>query len=215
MKVARLLLFPLQVAGAFQDRVERMLERIRNRVPEDRRIEAPAELVGPALEQMRYVDDRSDLWKMFEEVLTKSVDKDQASTVHPSFTLIIPQLSRDEAWILYRLRERPFNVTDKLDLNASGGRFENRVIESSELPVAELCQPDQLDLYYSHLESLSLVTWPVLKEEPIRNGQGRQTGIRRHSKMQLTEFGRLFATASIPISGFEPLKRQSNANRPK
>ena len=203
VKVARLLLAPLQVAAAFQDRFETMVKRIGERVPEDRRLAAPAEVVGPALENMRYLDESSALWTMYEEVLTKSVDKEQNASIHPSFTHIISQLSRDEAWILYRLKERPFKVSDHRDHNRMLNRFDNRLIEYSELPKDELYQPEKIEMYYSHLDSLSLVTWLVESQEYTQNSAGEQIGLRRHSKMMLTDFGRLFVTACIPEKGFE------------
>src|SRR5262249_27214530 len=135
-------------------------------------------------------------------VLTKAVDKDQSASIHPSFTHIISQLSRDEAWILYRLRDRPFKVVDQMDYNQTDNRFYNRTIISSELPTDELYLSDKIELSYSHLESLSLVTWPVQTQTPIWNA-GVQTGTRRESQMMLTEFGRLFVSASIPEKGFE------------
>lgn len=137
-----------------------------------------------------------------EEVLTKAVDKDQNANIHPSFTHIISQLSRDEAWILYRLRDRPFTVVDQMDFDKRHKRFSNRIIISSELPTDELYLADKVELLYSHLESLCLVTWPVETQTGIWN-EGVQTGIRRQSKMMLTEFGRLFVSASIPEKGFE------------
>ena len=43
-------------------------------MPEERQAEAPPELIGPVLEKMRYLGDQSELWRMYEEVITKSVD---------------------------------------------------------------------------------------------------------------------------------------------
>jgi len=203
VKTARLLLAPLQIGAALQDRLAPMIDRIRKKVPEERRVQPSPELVGPALEKMRYLDAESELWKMYEEILTNSVDRESAAKIHPSFTHLISQLSRDEAWILYRLRERPFNVVDLLDWNKDEKRFENRVILESELPVEELFLPDQIDLYYSHLESLSLVTWPVVEEEAVLDDKGVQVGTRRRSKMKLTDFGKLFVSACVPKEGFQ------------
>ncbi|MES2535631.1 MAG: Abi-alpha family protein [Pseudomonadota bacterium] len=202
VKTARLLLAPFQLAAAFQDRFERAVERIRVRVPEERQREAPAEIAGPSLQQMQYLEESNPLWQMFEELLTRSVDSEAILTVHPSFAQIISQLSRDEAVILSRLRHNDFKVVDKLDFNRKENRFENRVVERSEIPEADLWQPAQVGLYYSHLDSLSLVQWPVQKQEPIVGADGVQSGIRRHSTMQLTEFGRLFAASCIPDLGF-------------
>ncbi|MCI0426837.1 MAG: hypothetical protein L0Z46_02325 [Nitrospiraceae bacterium] len=52
VKTARLLLAPFQLAAAFQYRFERVIERIRARVPEERQIQAPAEIVGPVIQHM-------------------------------------------------------------------------------------------------------------------------------------------------------------------
>jgi len=202
VKTARLLLAPIQVAAAFQDRFERVIERIRSRVPEERQREAPAEIVGPALQQMQYLEENNPLWEMFEELLTRSVDSEAMSKVHPSFAQLISHLSRDEAVILCRLQSREFKVVDKLHLNHMKNRFENRMIETSDIPEAELWQPARIDLYYSHLDSLSLVEWPVESQDPIFGTDGAQTGVRRHSTMRLTDFGRLFTDACIPTAGF-------------
>jgi hypothetical protein len=203
VKTARLLLAPFQLAAAFQDRFERrVVERIRTGVPEDRRIQAPAEIVGPAIQNMQYLDDDNPLWQMYEELLMASVDSEAVSKVHPSFVYLISQLSRDEAMILYRLRAGEFEVIDTLDLNQEENRFENRVVEESSIPSTDLWQPDQVELYYSHLSSMSLVEWPVHTQDPVYDAEGVQTGIRRHSTMRLTEFGGLFVSACIPDGGF-------------
>lgn len=204
MKAARLILAPLQYAAAYQDRLERACERISKRVPEERRAEAPPEIVGPVLERMRYVHEGSELWDLYEEVLTKSVDAEAQRTLHPSFAQIISQLSRDEAWILFRLRDRSFVVVDHLDLDQAQNKFVNRVVVSSELPKDELFLPDLTELSYSHLESLNLATWPIEQQTPTFAVAGAaQTGIERRSRMTLTDFGRLFVTACIPADGFE------------
>lgn len=203
VKAARLLLAPLQLAAALQDRLEPMVKRIADRVPAERRIEPPAEVVGPALERLRYIDESSALWTMYEEILTKAMDKDKNASIHPAFAYIISQLSRDEAWILYRLRGRSFEIIDSLDFDRVQNKFFNRVIIKSELPKEELYVPEMIEVMYSHLDSLSLVTWPVEKQTPIFGLPNVQTGVRRESKMMLTEFGRIFVAACVPEAGFE------------
>ena len=85
VKTARLLLAPLQYAAAYQDRLEKVCERISKRVPEDRRVEAPLEIVGPTLKKLQYIREGSELWDMFEEILTKSVDTQAQQDIHPIF----------------------------------------------------------------------------------------------------------------------------------
>lgn len=72
------------------------------------------------------------------------------------------------------------------------------------MPKDELYLPDLIELSYSHLESLNLATWPVEKQDATFAVQGGpQTGLRRSSRMMLTDFGRLFVAACIPAEGFE------------
>ena len=138
---------------------------------------------------------------MFEELLTQAIDADTTAKVHPSFAHLISQLSRDEAIILYRLRSAEFKVVDTLDYDRAQNKFENRKIEESTLPSEDLQYPHQIELYYSHLESLNLVKWPVEKQDAIVN-DGIQTGLRRYSTMHLTEFGQLFVSVCVPEGGF-------------
>jgi hypothetical protein len=201
IKTARLILAPLQIAASFQDRFERFLERINERVPDERMIPIPAEISASAIHNLRYLDETNVLSEMFEELLVQAADSNTVSNVHPSFVHIISQLSQDEAVILYKLRDQDFEVVDRLSLNRAKNRFENRVIEKSTIPTGDLMHPNSIDLYYSHLESLSLVTWPVYKEDPIGAGAS-QTGTRRYSKMLLTDFGKLFVKACVPEYGF-------------
>lgn len=194
VKTARLLLAPLQIAATFQDRFERFLRELNERVPEARRIEVAPEISGPALESMRYLDEKSVLWDLFKEILFKASDQDLVGLVHPSFIQIVKQLTRDEAHILFRLKDTDFKVVDRMDLNRASNRFENLKVESSTIPEGELINPGAVNIYYSHLDSLSLVQWPITKQDPIMAG-GTQTGIRRYSTIQLTDFGRLFVSA--------------------
>ena len=201
VKTARLLLAPLQIAATFQDRLERFLHQLEERVPEERRIEVMPEVAGPALESMRYLDEEGALWGMFREILFKAADKNFVGLVHPAFVQIIKQLTRDEAYLLYRLNGTAFKVVNRMDLNRPLNRFENLKIESSTIPEGKLLIPSSVNIYYAHLQSLSLVEWPVTKQDSINAG-GTQVGIRRYSTIQLTDFGRLFVSACLP-SGAE------------
>lgn len=203
-KTARLILAPLQISATFQDRFEVFLENLNNRVPEEKIIQPPAELSSTCFEKMKYIESNNPLWAMFEELLIKASNKEEISLVHPSFGQIIGQLSPDEAIIVHELSKRDFEVVDTLDLNKEEKRFENRKVINSTIPANKLVNADALEIYYSHLESLSLVTWPVIDEEPIRSGN-TQTGIKRKSRMYLTDFGRLFAKACIPENGFNEM----------
>jgi len=209
VKSARLILAPLQLAATFQDRFEIFLSNLNKRVPEDKAVQVPAELSSVCLDKMRYLNNENPLWQMFEELLIKASHGETQELVHPSFGLIISQLAPDEAVILYELSlVESFEVEDTLDLNREKNRFENRKVLRTTIPVEKLINPESMGIYYSHLESLSLVTWPLLDEKPIwdrdENDPNKvQLGTKRKSKLLLTEFGQLFAKASIPEQGFK------------
>jgi hypothetical protein len=200
-KTARLVLFPFQIGAAIQDKLEKTSERVLNEVPPERRIDPKLQIVGPIYENIKYMDDESILYELFEELLARSIDSERIKEAHPSFIHIISQLSRDEAIILYELKKNDFDIVDTLDLDRENNRFVNLKIEKTTIPKDKLYFQDQVNMYYSHLESLSLVSWPISKQDPILDG-GRQIGIRRYSKMNLTEFGKFFMTACIPENGF-------------
>lgn len=201
VKTVRLFTAPVQLLATLQDRLAASLERVRAKVPPDRQQDAPPQIVGPALEHMKYIPEDDVVAQMFEELLACSIHADRVAEAHPSFVHIISQLSRDEAVILRELSTRDFEVVDALDLDKGNNRFVNRQVESSTLPEDLLFRPESIELYYSHLESLSLVQWPIVDQKPI-DADGTQIGVRRKSRMHLTEFGRLFARACIPEDGF-------------
>ncbi len=200
-KTARLLAFPVQIGAAIQDKLDRTLVRVVNKVPPEKHIEPQLQIVGPIYENIKYLNDNTILYEMFEELLARSIDRERIAEAHPSFIHIISQLSHDEAIILFELKKNDFEVVDTLDLIREENRFDNRIIEKTTIPVDKLLFPNMAEMYYSHLESLSLVSWPVIKQDPILEGS-LQTGTRRYSKMILTEFGKFFVNACVPESGF-------------
>lgn len=202
VKTARLVLFPIQIAAAFQDKFEKTLKYVASKVPSERLREPPLQILGPSYENMKYMDVDGILYELFEELLARSMDSERIEEAHPSFIHIISQLSHDEAIVLFELKKNDFEVIDTLDLDNEKHRFVNRKIEKTTIPVDKLLFPNKAEMYYSHLESLSLVAWPVFKEDPIFDDDHRQIGTRRYSKMILTEFGKFFVNACVPENGF-------------
>lgn len=199
-KVVRLFLTPVQFLAAFNDRLQPMFDRIGRRVPEERRVDAAPQIVGPSIEAMRYLDDRSELWQMFEEILTQAVDKERVKDIHPSYPHIIRQLSRDEAWLIYHLREHEVTLVYTLEENE--GRFSDRTVEDTSLPDGLLLQPNAMSLYFAHLEALNLIIHPVDGNFIDWEKPGGRKGIRQTGRILLSNFGALFAQACIPEGGF-------------
>jgi hypothetical protein len=206
VKSARLVLFPFQIAAAIQDKFERTLERVASKVPPEKRINPKLQIVGPIFENMKYMDDNGVLYELFEELLARSIDSERIEEAHPSFILIISQLSRDEAIILVELKKNEIEIIDTLDYDRGKEIFSNRKIETTTGPKDKLLFPNMIDMYYSHLMSLSLVSWPIVEQKPIWDGKFQigtlQIGTRRKSKVVLTDFGKFFVNACVPENGF-------------
>ena len=173
IKATRLLLTgPIQCLATLQDRYRRYLEKVINKVPEERQIKAPAYISGPILEKFKYLEEDNPLTELYMNLLARAIDKERINEAHPAFLNIIEQLSPDEALILYLLRD---NVIDP--------GF-SRPICNHEFPKNKLAYPEFLEMYIMHLQSLNLVIW--------------QVGKIRYSSVIVTDFGKLFIKACVP-----------------
>ena len=193
VKTARLFLAPIQIAATFQTRFESFLRTLETKVPEEYRVSSHPQICGPIVESMRYVDENNELWDMFCELLSKSIDSRLLNLAHPSFAHILRQLSRDEAYILAKLQSKNFEHEFTMDLN--NNKFHNKKVVRTTIPSDELHKPDSFEIYNSHLTSLSLVSWKLINREAVRDKSGKQTGTREAHELRLSEFGRLFMDA--------------------
>jgi hypothetical protein len=200
-KTARLLAFPLQITAAIQDKLDRTLERVIDKVPLEKRINPQLQIVGPIYENIKYMDDSGVLYELFEELLARSIDSERIAEAHPSFIHVISQLSHDEAILLHELKENDFEIVDTLDFDQDKVLWLNQKIENNTIPKDKLIFPNNYEMDIHHLDSLGLVKWPVIKQDPILDGP-RQIGTRRNSKIHLTEFGKFFVKACVPEGGF-------------
>jgi len=202
IKVARLFTAPIQLLASYQDRLSKYFEKVRNAVPEENQIEAPASFSGPIIERLKYLEDDNYLTDLYLNLLKRAIDKERVNEAHPAFLYIIDQLSPDEAYFLFRLKDKELDITTHQDYDQPKNWFSNYRITKTKLPATEFMFPENFQMYYSHLESLNLVKWPVYKTEYPRNEQNIQIGLIHHSKLGLTDFGKLFVTACIPEKGF-------------
>lgn len=106
MNVFNLLLAPLERA---QIRSESKTERLRRElakgfeeIPIERQQEPPLEIIGPALETLKYVEDEV-LQNMFVKLLLSSMNSETQSSTHQAFVKIISELSSFDAAMLKRI----------------------------------------------------------------------------------------------------------------
>lgn len=206
VKALRLFTAPIQFLAAYQDRLTKYLDRVREGVPEERQMEAPPSISGPIIERLKYLEEDNYLTDLYISLLQKAIDKEKIQEAHPAFYHIIDQLSPDEAMILFIISEGPIKYDYTMDLltNENGkDYFADRKVIIDTTPKEKLTFIEHFDMYISHLESLNLVTWPVLSQDPIweddnKPYKSKQIGSYEKSQIQLTKFGDLFVKACIP-----------------
>jgi hypothetical protein len=197
LKALRLALFPVTFAAGLQDRYERFVKKAVSRVPESNRVSPAPQIVGPVLEGVRYEPEGTQIDEMFSELLSTSMDCERLNDAHPSFPMIIKQLSSDEAKILnsmFASGEQPglvqiFQLRSGLAITST---------ERNDLPVAGLIFPGNISMYTDRLQRLGLIQFHTERPmEPIFVG-GVQTGGRNFLICKFTEIGESFMRACSP-----------------
>ena len=188
LKALRLALFPVSLAAGLHDRFDRFVKNAVSRVPENKRVSPAPQIVGPVLEGVRYEPEGTAIDQMFSELLSTSMDAERIRDAHPSFPIIIKQLSSDEAKILNSLfcsGEQPriihvFELRNGLAIIS---------VERNDLPVAGLVFPENISMYTDRLQRLGLIKFDSEKPmEPIVV-DGVQTGGRNFLICKFTEVG--------------------------
>ena len=204
VRVARLLMAPVQLLSAYQVRFERFCKRLADRVPEERRVEVPARVSGPVLEALRYIEEQDLVAEYMLNLLASAMDSEHASDVHPSFASLASQLSRDEALILFHLkRTGGFRRTFTQELHQGPPkRFSPPVYEVEDFPKHVLTYPQNYSVCVSHLYFMGLAhvmrdgDTEYLYDETV--SPRVQTGVRNRDILELTDMGKMFVKACVP-----------------
>jgi hypothetical protein len=196
VKALQLALAPVQLLGAIQDRYRRFLDAAVRRVPEANRISPSPQIIGPVLEGVRYEPEGTPIDEMFSQLLSASMDTERVRDAHPSFPLLVRQLSADEAKLLNAvfLAPKPLRLVQTFRL--AGGLSFSGDTEIDELSSTDgLVFPANVAMYRDHMQQLGLLHYSVERPmEPIRTGSV-QTGGRNFLEYRLTEFGLRFMRA--------------------
>ncbi len=195
VKAFRLFTAPIQLLAMAQDRLTRFCEEVRQRVPEQRQVEAPASLALPVLMNLRWMEDDNLLTELYLSLLERAIDRERQNEAHPAFARIIEQMSPDEAIAMYVLRGSSvfFQLDRTSDLfhpiqRSLNLKYGNTWIGKTNFPLETLADPDRVFICLDHLASLSLVSSP---QQPA---DYPSDSLRYHA----TDFGRLFIKACIP-----------------
>lgn len=203
-KTLRLVLAPLQVTAALQDRFSKFLDQAIRNVPETRRVAPPPQILGPVLEAIRYEPPGTPISQMFEELVSRASDQVRAHEAHPWYPLLIRQLSSDEAILLGVIQSGASNRhlarRCSMDLDPQASKFLNFVVHSDDLPTASLQFPDNVDFYIEHLWSIGLAgRFKIEEAATFAPDDGHtQVGTSFVEEYRLTSMGSKFMAAVRP-----------------
>jgi len=199
-KAARWLLAPVDYLAAQNDRYQNYLQRISEKVPEVNLIKGHPQIVGPALDGLKYIPPDDIISELFVNLLARAIDKERVNEAHPAFTQIINQLSPDEAVVIYHLSKQSYEYLTYAAYDSETNTFSPREVMSNQFPVDSLASPENYSFYMDHLHSLNLAgIWQKGNQTPIHDKESdKQIGVEINSIAQLTPFGQLFAKACIP-----------------
>lgn len=143
------------------------------KIPEEKLTEPEPYVAVPAIQQLSYSLDSTDLREMYANLLVSSMNIDTKTSVHPAFVEIIKQLTPDEAKLLKRISlngdEYPLISIHKVNLDRSF----NVIMRNFSDIAFEACEnPLNIYSYLDNLERLKLIEIPYdgyLTDEKVYN----------------------------------------------
>ena len=205
LKALHLALAPVQFLAAVQDRYVAFLKKSVSRVPDDRRISPPPQIIGPVLEGIKYEPEGSTIEAMFSELLSRGMDRERVNEAHPAFPYLIRQLAADEAdiirFIVERKRSGESSFKRATRHRLTNGRFFFEKVIEDDFPKEALSFPDNLDFYINHLAYLGIAgMFDYQNPSPVRNQDQKQVASIEFKEYGLTDLGTMLAHAAIPSS---------------
>ena len=186
-KACRLFLTPFQLAALWTDRIDKWYAEVTRDVPEESQQEAPPEIAGPALQNLMFMEDDNRLARIYIELLKRAIDKRRCEEVHPAFVKITGELSPDEAFVLYLMRNQSYPI------RASGDTY-----DVADFSQGRLRYKERIWTYLSHLESLGLVSLPIHLDGRPKGLFVSQGAFLKNAVIRLTPFGTQYVRACIP-----------------
>jgi len=176
-KTSRFLLAPIEYLAMQNDRWQRHLKKVADKVSDSNLIAGSPQIVVPVLEGLSLAQEDSLLSELFINLLAASIDKTKQDLAHPSFPNILRQLSHDEAVLLFFYKKKIRIRRKQLDASSWKKLPDDPFVLIEQI----LNFPAHIQSYNQHLMGLSLIDFTA-------------------SSIGLTSFGRLFADACVPTS---------------
>ncbi|WP_157861934.1 Abi-alpha family protein [Methylobacterium sp. Leaf361] len=184
-----------------REKYEPFILKALNNVPIEERIVPKPEVVGNILEGVTYEEEGSDIYVMFEELLSKAMHKEFRDTVHPAFSGILKRMSSIEASLIKDISAGQFFVT------ASG---RNGVYFNIQFPLKvedRKIFARGADVHFDNLRGMGLIQFISFSARPqIRHIEDMADAIQKLASgrsstgsynVRLTPLGEAFTQACI------------------
>jgi|GEM_PF-1888884 len=169
---------------------EKELELKYNAIPEINRKEPEMNILGNALEALRYTIDQDELREMFENIIISSMDNRTSEKCHPSYVDVIKQLSTQDAKLLKAIK----NYHGLLPLLLPIYKLRIRKTDGQGVDEIEQTHQDFPEFYIGNINDLSFNA--ISKS---------MTSISRLGLIEITSIGNI---GELHFTGPEIMKRK-------
>ena len=213
-KTIRLVLFPVQLGAALQDRLDGYIDRAIRQVPESRLIAPMESIMLPAAEKLRFQEADNPVTELYINLLARAMDGERVGEAHPAFLWVISQLAPDEVLLLRELSRKRYTLTlrvnEQLHIPSAEqieGVFAQLEISPNLLERAKsiafrygvLNQPEMFHIFADHTTDLGLVKHNAQQSD---RAEYKELVIQRVNApgfhiLRLSGFGSLFYKACV------------------
>lgn len=136
-------------AKAIEDKIKK--------VPKEKIVEPASYVAIPAIQQLTYCQDNSDLRELYANLLVSSMNAETQWRVHPSFVDMIKQLNPDEAKFLRQLKAMVSYPLIDIRINAPTTGYNDIVVNFTAVGNSVLERKEDVPEYIDNLSRLGII----------------------------------------------------------
>jgi len=162
-----------------------LTKRLKN-LPPEKIVTPNPSVAGPAIEALKFSGHCPELRELFANLISSSINADEADKAHPAFIEVIKQISADEARILHRVSKlRDYPVITSWDIRNIEYQLptpNNRILEEGLRSLCNDISIDNSDLfpnYIDNLRRLRLVEIIVTEPNDVLKEVLRQSSVKK------------------------------------
>lgn len=197
------------------DKFKKELEEKIEQIPQEKRVEANMQIVGPALENSKYCMESEEIRKAFANLISRSLHQDYSKYIHPSFADMLKQMSPIDAQNLMLFRSRKSYPICDIHYKENGSSGYNVIFNNLFLANTEQTNYDLQTQSISSLirfglvdipEFLSLAnqtlydefeTNPIYLSMKMQSSEEMGTVTLMKKKIDITPLGEMFINACL------------------